>query len=562
MTINKDELLDNAFFFKNMQMYQQAIDKCNSVLDQYTDCYEAFLLRGEINLELGRFDKSIIDIRKSININGNDTYAHFILAHAYKKNNDPVQALECYKLILDLDKRNAEAIKGYVNLCKNYGNSLLAASMFDKAEDYFNRALEYSENDPVILYRLVLVLWGKGKIQESIALAEKVIRISPEHVRAKAHIASAYELLGELEKGMLIIEALYRDHPEHPMVSIVYASYALRKKKQHNGISALQTIINNKATQEYDLITALMFLGKLYDSIEEYDSAFDYYSQANNILASQAENYNPQVFSDYISTLISYFSKEKYASITDSTNTSDELIFIVGMPRSGTSLIEQILSTHSSVFGAGELNYINQLVDNICREVASVWVYPACLDGIDAGTMTRLADNLISNVRTENYHSLKITDKMPNNFIHLGLIHKLLPNAKIIHCTRDARDTCLSCYFQYFAGSHPYANNLHTLGAYYHDYQRLMEHWENELKIPVLTVRYEDIVADTRQQIKKMIEFAGLPWEEKCMEFYKHKRTVATSSYNQVNKKIYTNSISRWKNYASYIEALVSALKE
>ena len=232
------------------------------------------------------------------------------------------------------------------------------------------------------------------------------------------------------------------------------------------------------------------------------------------------------------------------------------------MPRSGTSLIEQIISTHTNVFGAGELTYINKLVDSLQVEIDIDNAYPVCLDEVDTNIMDKLAENLISNVREGRPDSMKITDKLPHNFLHIGLIHNLLPNSKIIYCARDSRDTCLSCFFQYFAGYHPYANNLRSLGMHYLDYERLMNHWTNELNIPILTVSYEDVVLDTRAEIKRIINFLGLQWEEECMSFYKNKRTVATASYNQVNKSIYSDSVERWKNYESHLEPLLTALEK
>ena len=230
------------------------------------------------------------------------------------------------------------------------------------------------------------------------------------------------------------------------------------------------------------------------------------------------------------------------------------------MPRSGTSLVEQILSTHSSIFGAGELTYVNNMIERMNAGRQQGALYPLCLDSIDAGMMDDLASRLLSDIRTENSDILKICDKLPHNFLHIGLIHKLLPNAKFINCVRDARDTCLSCYFQYFAGYHPYANNLKSLGMHYLEYQRLMDHWIHALSIPVHNVIYEDLVSDIEGEAKRMIDYIGLKWEPECLEFYKNKRTVATASYNQVNKNIYTNSIGRWKNYESHMEPLLNVL--
>ena len=558
MKIDTEKLLDEADMLIGLCMYDQAIAKYNYILEHESDCDDALLMRGAIKGETGQIDDAIQDIEKSISINDTNDSAFLSLAYLNKRKKNDKKALTLCRRSIELNNNNDEAIKLLVQLCISLGNVMLASSQYDKAESYFRSALEYRINDAAILYRLVLVLRGKGKIEESIELAERVIDIDPGHIRAKTHVASSYELLGEMEKGTPLITDLLRECPDHPMVNIVFAHYALRNNKQEEGIAALTNLLRRNDIQEYDLITAIMFLGKLYDSLEKFDTAFKYYKQANNILY---KDYDPLSFKGHVSALINYFSKEKYLSIPESENTSDELVFIVGMPRSGTSLIEQIISTHSSVFGAGELTHVNNLVDSIQSEIGLVNSYPVCLDEVDMKSMNKLADRLHSDIRKENAESLKISDKLPHNFLHIGLIHKLFPNAKIINCVRDARDTCLSCYFQYFAGYHPYANNLRALGVHYLDYERLMNHWTNELKIPILTVNYQDVVLDTENEVKRIIKFLDLPWEDECLEFHKHKRTVATASYNQVNKKIYSGSMGRWKNYKENITELLDVLE-
>jgi len=559
MTIDTDKLLDEADVLISAFMYDQAMIKYNYILEHVSDCDEALLMRGALRGELGQVDEAIIDLEESIRLNNTNDSAFATLAYLYHRRNNYDKAIELCRNSIAINSTNNEAIKLLVQICCKLGNDMLANSQFDQAEVYFKSALNYKNNDVSILYKLVLVLRGQGKIEKSIELAEKILAIEPAHIRAKTHIAASYELLGEIEKGTPLIENLLHDHPDHPMVSIVYAYYALRNNRQADGIAALTNMLRGQNIQEYDSVTALMFLGKLYDSIKDYDTAFKYYQQANELLD---KNYDPYTHTSYTSNLISYFSREKYTAMPESENTSDELIFIVGMPRSGTSLIEQILATHNSVFGAGELTLVNNMVSNIQAETGSAYAYPACLDEVNANTMNKMADKLIADMREINADSLKITNKLPHNFLHIGLIHKLLPNAKIIHCVRDARDTCLSCYFQYFAGYHPYANNLHSLARHYLDYERLMNHWSNEINIPMLTVSYENVVSDTRAEIKRIIDYLGLPWQEECMEFYKHIRTVATASYNQVNKNIYSGSVGRWKNYESNLLPLILALKK
>ena len=541
-------------------MHEPAIAKYSHILEHVSDCDEALLMRGILLGQIGRIDSALADIESAISINKNDDLSFSALAYLYAKKGNEEKAIELCECSLTLNSTNIDAGKLLEYLCRKHGDEMLKNSLFDRAEDYYTKALKYKKDDPSLLYKLVLVARSKGKIKKSIEIAERVVEINPAHVRAKAHIASSYELLGELDKGNRFIDELFSEHPEHPLVNIVYAQYALRNKQQEKGITALLKAVSNDELQDEDLIGMLMLLGSLYDSIEQYDLAFKYFQQANEL---QKQDYDSSTYKNYISELINYFSRESYLSIPSSENLTDELIFIVGMPRSGTSLVEQIISSHPGVFGAGELTHVHSLVDTM-QGTESPGAYPSCLSQISVGDMSVLADRLLSGIKKENSGgkpSVKITDKMPQNFHHIAFLHKLFPNAKFINCVRDAKDTCLSCYFQRFVGYHPYACDLHDLGIHYQEYERLMKHWTEELNIPVHTVKYEDIVSSTRDEVGKMLDFLGLYWDERCMEFYKRKRTATTASYNQVNKKIYNKSVGRWKNYESHLNLLFSALR-
>ncbi|MFK5950367.1 MAG: sulfotransferase [Methylococcales bacterium] len=561
MPIDIESLLDEAYLLKSSLMYEPAIVKYNYILEHAADCDEALLMRGISLGKIGKVDEAIADIENAVLINDKDDVSFSMLAYLYVKKGDDLKAIKLCEQSLSLDASNADAIRLIEDLCGKYGDLMLKDSLFDRAEGYYQTALKYKKDNTSLLYKLVLVARSKGKINESISLAEQVIEIDPDHIRAKAHVASSYELLGELDKGNQLIENLIQEYPGHPLVIIVYAQYALRNKKQEKGIKILLNSISRENIQKDDMVSIKMLLGSLYDSVKQYDLAFKYFKQANDLLN---ENYDPDTYKDYISGLIDYFSKDKYQNIPPSDNRRDELIFIVGMPRSGTSLIEQVVSSHTKVFGAGELTHVYHLVDTMQTNEFS-GVYPGCLDQANVSEMNALAEKLFNKISAENpggTDGVKIIDKMPHNFHHIALLHKLFPNAKFINCIRDARDTCLSCYFQSFAGYHPYANDLNALAVHYRQYERLMRHWNDELQIPILTVSYKNIVSDMRNEVAIILKYLGLDWEEKCMEYYKRKRTAATASYNQVNKKIYTSSIDRWKNYEPYIGSLLSTLQE
>jgi hypothetical protein len=232
------------------------------------------------------------------------------------------------------------------------------------------------------------------------------------------------------------------------------------------------------------------------------------------------------------------------------------------MPRSGTSLAEQILASHPDVFGAGELPVVNRMVDQLATVLDTSIPYPECLKYLDNHTLEQLASEYLEEAQLKSNDEQFITDKMPSNFMHLGFISLMFPNARIIHCTRDPLDTCLSCYFQNFTGEHPYAYSLTSLGKFYRMYEKLMEHWSKVIPNPIFELSYEKVVVNPEQEIRSMVDFCGLEWDDKCLDFHQTKRTVATASHSQVRQKIYTSSVGKWRSYEKHLDELCSALEQ
>ncbi|MFK5950014.1 MAG: sulfotransferase, partial [Methylococcales bacterium] len=527
MNIDINKILDEADSLIATFQYEKAIISYNHILQNVNDCADALLMRGALLGEMGRIDEAISDIEKSIVFDKKNGSSYLTLAYLYDRKQNEIKVLELCRISINLSNNN-DAIKLFLQTSIKLGNEALELSFFDEAEAYFTSALEVAGNNAGILYKLVLVLRGKGDVLESIEMAKKVVSADPSHIRAKAHIASSYEITGDIEKGYELIKKIKYEHPEHPLVNIVYAQYALRNNNFQEGILALEMLLNNKKLSQYDRISAEMLLADLYDKDKSFEKAFVYYKQAND---SQNNDYDSSSYKNYITYLIDYFSVEQYRSLPVSNISSKEMIFIVGMPRSGTSLIEQIISSHSSVFGAGELPNVNILVNSL-KQQNFTNEFPFCLNEIDVNLMSDLANKLLVSIKARSDRSLKIVDKMPNNFHYIAFLSKLLPNAKFINCVRDPRDTCLSIYFKNFTGHHPYASDFHNLAVHYLEYERLMSHWVDGLGIPVYTVKYENVVTDTKGEVEKLLKFLDLNWEDSCMSFYNKKRISATASYN------------------------------
>ena len=260
--------------------------------------------------------------------------------------------------------------------------------------------------------------------------------------------------------------------------------------------------------------------------------------------------------------MIAIFDKRLFSRRQGFGSESQAPVFIVGMPRSGTTLIEQVLASHPRVFGAGELDQISHLVNAISAEISGAPPYPDSAADLDALTACRLGESYVSYIGRLSDGSDRVTDKMPGNFMHLGFIALLLPGARIIHSKRSPIDTCLSCYFQHFTQPMPFAGDLTNLGTYYQGYERIMTHWRNVLPLPMLEVDYEEMVGDHETMCRRIVEFSGLEWDEACLQFHKTERTVKTASTWQVRQPLYTTSVARWRHYEAFLGPLKKALGE
>ena len=304
--------------------------------------------------------------------------------------------------------------------------------------------------------------------------------------------------------------------------------------------------------------TLLSFaLGKLFDDCGEYDKAFHNYERGN-LLAGLNIKFDIKEHENLLNFIKDKYNAKYIGDIKKHGSQSAQPVFIVGMPRSGTSLVEQIIASHSQAFGAGELDFFNNITGFLSQDAKLVkkriedWTTRHNPELYNA-TATYL--ELINSIAGRPY--TYVTDKMPYNFLHLGLISAMFPNASIIHCRRDPLDTCLSIYFHYFQGFHNYSFNLTNIALYYKSYDNLMSHWEKTIPNPIKTINYEDLTGNKEAEIHSIIDFLKLPWEDACLEFYKNKQVVQTRSNIQVRKPIYTSSVNRWGNYNKHITPLL-----
>jgi hypothetical protein len=305
-------------------------------------------------------------------------------------------------------------------------------------------------------------------------------------------------------------------------------------------------------------------LAQILDKSGSYDEAFAHCRRANELRQEIDRRcghvYDPAEQSRYADRQIATFTPAYFERVRSFGSDSELPVFVVGMPRSGTTLAEQIIASHPRAHGAGELRDIGRMVGTLPQRLGGADNYPECLARLDEATARALAEEYLQRLRQLGGEAVRVVDKFPTNFLYLGLIATLFPRARVVHCRRDPIDTCLSCYFQNFADPLPFKLDLGHLGHYYCEYERLMAHWTRVLPVPVFELRYEELTADQEAVSRRLVEFCGLEWDERCLRFHEARRPVQTASALQVRRPLYRSSVGRWKRYESHLRTLLETL--
>lgn len=603
--LDKNNFDDAKKFFKSAinlnPQYSQAINNLSIIYRQQGEYEkaEALLLkivnRSPTNVmalnnlainydEAGEYEKSLDTYRKALAIKPDYFEAYYNIGNLYRLLNDSNNAIksyqDCLRLKPDLveaennlaivymenkDYSNAilhfsEAAKinpKYTNTFLNFANLYKKTGATDKAESLYKKALEIDPNFMQAYYNLACLYSDTHHSNMAIANFEKVISMAPQYAPAYKNLGNVYKDIGRFD---LAISMFKKSISINPAFTEAYRELTSVKTlgKDDAEFALMQRMLSYEVLTDEQRMHLAFGLAKVYEDLKEYDDAFKYLAQANQSRRKLIP-YN----SEKIHTIFSHTKKlfnTEFIEKNQRFGSPDKTpIFILGMPRSGSSLIEQILATHSKVYGAGELNYIEQAINQICS-VPTQLDYPDCLKDIDQHTVQKLSQSYLNRIRELASDEQFITDKMPQNFIYIGLIKIILPNAKFIHSTRDEMDICLSIYKHGFYDGHAYADDLIDLGEYYNLYRDLMDHWNTILADSIFEVNYENLVANQEHESRRLLNFCGLDWEEDCLSFYKTRRRVHTASSTQVRKGIYKDSVKLWKHFERHLQPLKQVL--
>ena len=401
-----------------------------------------------------------------------------------------------------------------------------------------------------------------GDSDRAIALFEEARDLAPKDTLNLNNIGLCLVDRGEIAQAEATFDEVLRIDPVNPHV--LYNRSRTQRYKSEDHPFVVQLVEASKVAPvrfEQDPFSASMIefaLGKVYNDLGDADSAFAHYASANQ-LQTQLSRYDRQRNAEWVDALIETFDEALFADSTSTVEDDTFPVLIVGMPRSGTTLIEQIIASHPDAFGAGELRDLSAISMKIGSLTGEP--YPHRIRSLTSETYSKLGFQYLAGLRALNADALRITDKLPTNFQHVGLARLLCPGIRVIHCRRDPTDTCFANFMQHFSEGHRYSYNLDDTAHFYGQYRRIMEHWDSVLKEPVFTVDYESVVADLETQARRVIDYIGLPWDERCLRYHESDRKVETASNWQVRQPIYSDASRRWKRYAVHLQGLRDALR-
>ena len=598
----------------------QAEPLYRKVLKRAQNHYHALHLLGMIAHDRGRDEDAVHLISRALALSPNFADAHLNLGSALRGLDRLDEAAASYRraiaqrpdfalaycnlsIILNLQgafdaalenaDRALELMPELADAVVNRAIALNGQRRFAEAEIAYRSALALQPNRADLLSDLGRILTELGRVDEAIARHQRAVELAPDS--AIAHYLYAQALvyaddpyaaetscrravsldpnfapawsdlgqtlvaLGRFDEAQSCFRRALELDPDLPHA---YAGLALIGQQADSDaqLRRLRTLVGSSDRPLLTRIDAGFALGMLLDNADRFDEAFPCFAEANarlgQLLAASGEAFDRASFRQQVNSLIAACTPELYSAIDGDGTPSEAPVFIVGMPRSGTSLVEQIAATHSHVTSAGELKNIGRIV-----EAVQAHGQGRQMEELEPDLARRLADDYVEYLRNRGRGAARIVNKMPDNIFHLGLIGVLFPAARVIFTRRDARDTCLSCYFRRFGDAVAWSCNLVDCGMRALEVERLADHWRRVLPLRMLTVDYERLVADLEGESRRLIEFLGLDWEPACLEFYKTERPVLSASGWQVRQPLSSRSIGRWRHYERHLGPLLAVLE-
>jgi len=474
--------------------------------------------QAHAQLQRGDHDGAASTAHAMMDIKRTDLYAQIVLAQVAQAQWRYEQALQHQTRVVQIDPKNTTYRLGLANLYLEVGNFTKAIAQFDQA-----------------------------------------LKLDPGNVYAISGKAGIYASQNKYDRALRLLKPFLASEAPPTEIAWICLQVLVREKRYDDAIALGRRVLDHTTDTHNAVRTAWFELARAYERRGDIDEAFAAATRGN---AMDPVPYNAAANAQRIDGLISTFTPELLQSLPRPSEPSETPVFIVGIPRCGSTLTERIIHAHSQAYGAGEHIAMFRLTDEIAERTGSLNPYPLCCTTLTQPQIDSLAAAYLADVgQGAPARALRVANKDLGNFFHLGLINVLFPKGRVIHCRRDAVDTCLSCYMEPLPQRMvPFAADLEMLGHYHREYQRLMAYWREVLSVPFLEVDYEELVTNPGDTTRRIIDFCGLPWEDACLDFHKVQRTERTLSHDQVRKPVYRSSVGRADRFGARLDPLRAAL--
>jgi tetratricopeptide (TPR) repeat protein len=504
---------------------------------------------GGVLMEQGNIDEAEQAYRSAVALDdSNPEYAKNLGIALLKlgRPGDAEEALLCFKKVIAADPNDAEG----------HNNQGIALGLLNRREEALAASRAAIRLDPHAWQpwlNLAQIHLRNDEVENALDVYQRGVELAADKDIFNLTLGHTLNLLGKFDTALAFFQRAYEKNPKDIGILSQFISHQKFKSIDDPLLLNARAAVDASTGKGDALIDLCFVLGKIMDKLEQFEDAFAYYQRGNQ-LRSQTLQFDQGSHRQYIDSLIKQYDASTIETLRAFGNSSETPIYIVGMPRSGTTLTEQIIASHPLVAGGGERIFWSK--------IEKEWSAKGKPDQTTIESIAKACLCDLSVVKAPGKQIRRVTDKMPDNFLRVGLIHATFPNARIIHVRRHPIDNCLSIYFQHFRGDHPYAYDLDNLAFYRHEYERLMCHWRSVIPANrFFEFNYEDLVANQDGMSRKLIEFCDLEWDSACLDFHENERAIKTASVWQVRQKIYTSSVERWRHYEAHIAPLM-ALQE
>jgi tetratricopeptide (TPR) repeat protein len=588
--LQKDPSDPNALHLLGVIAYQcgetgRALRLIERALPQLPELPDIHLNYGNALREAGRPAGAVASYRRAIALNPDYGMAHNNLAAAlnqqaefaaglsssgraialipeffgaYVNHADALMGLERFAEAEGPLRRALDLATDRAQTHRDLGWVLAKLDRYDEAMAWLHEAIALDPDDPTTHFALGTTLCLRKDLRGSETALHRAVALAPGYTVAWHELGTVLRSSGRFDEALMCFGRAIDIDPDWPEA---YRSLAVTGQQAGDEaqLRRLEMLLKNRERSVSDRISAGFALGMLLDNAERCDEAFPCFAEANALHRQQraeaGERFDIDALRRQVDDLIELATPDFFSAAASWGDPSQAPVFVVGMPRSGTSLVEQIAASHSRVFGAGELHELGGIWESLSTHNRG-----RAVENWDAAFARRLAERHEAFLQALGNGAVRIIDKMPDNIFFLWLAAALFPSARVILCRRDLRDVCLSCYFHHFAEGHLYAYDLADCRVRASELERLAAHWLGVLPLRILVIDYEELVSDPERESRRLIEFLGLEWEPACLDFYLTERPVLTASAWQVRQPLYQRSVGRWHRYARHLRPLLNVL--